>query len=146
MSNTHPLVAAVERQVARKKSLPTFRTGDTVRVHALISEGGKDRVQLFEGVCIHRKAGGERRSFTVRKVSHGVGVERVFVEASPRVVDVELVTRGRVRRSKLYYLRSLRGNAARIRAKIGDYGAMLASASSATATDAGNGGDAGGEA
>ena len=122
MSNVSPILAAVEASTARKKPLPTFRPGDTIRVHALIREGNKERIQMFQGVCIHRKNGGRRRSFTVRKVSHGVGVERVFMEDSPRVVDVELVTRGRVRRAKLYYLRNLRGNAARIRAKIGDYG------------------------
>ncbi len=125
MSNVHPLIAAVEELSARKKPLPTFRPGDTVRVHALIREGNKERVQVFEGVCIHRKAGGRRRSFTVRKVSHGIGVERVFMEDSPKVVDVEVVTRGRVRRSKLYYLRGLRGKAARIRARMGDYAENL---------------------
>ena len=120
MSYTCPTIADIERKHLRT-DLPEFRAGDTVRVHALISEGGKDRVQVFEGVCIHRKRGGARGSFTVRKVSHGVGVERVWPESSPRVVKVELVNRGRVRRAKLYYLRELRGNAARIRTKLGDY-------------------------
>ncbi len=124
MSNSCPTIEAIERSY-RRSDLPQFRSGDTVRVHALISEGGKERVQIFEGVCIHRKKGGARGSFTVRKVSHGVGVERVWPENSPRVVKVELVSRGRVRRAKLYYLRDLSGNAARIKEKLGDYAALL---------------------
>jgi len=124
MSNSCPTIEAIERSYSRS-DLPQFRSGDTVRVHAMISEGGKDRVQVFEGVCIHRKKGGARGSFTVRKVSHGVGVERVWPENSPRVVKVELVSRGRVRRAKLYYLRDLSGNAARIKEKLGDYAAIL---------------------
>lgn len=125
--NTTPIIAAIERSSARN-DLPPFRAGDTIRVHALISEGGKERIQVFEGVCIHRKHGGGRGSFTVRKVSTagGVGVERVWPEGSPRVVKVELVNRGRVRRAKLYYLRNLRGNAARIKSKLGDYGDLIA--------------------
>lgn len=125
--NTTSIIDAIERKNARN-DLPPFRPGDTVRVHALISEGGKERIQMFEGVCIHRKRGGGRGSFTVRKVSTagGVGVERVWPENSPRVVKVELVNRGRVRRAKLYYLRNLRGNAARIKSKLGDYGALIA--------------------
>ena len=130
MSNSCPTIEAIERSY-RRADLPAFRSGDTVRVHALISEGGKDRVQVFEGVCIHRKKGGGRGSFTVRKVSHGVGVERVWPENSPRVVKVELVSRRRVRRAKLYYLRDLSGNAARIREKLGDYAELLSGAPSA---------------
>lgn len=118
MASSSPIIESIERAYARK-DIPPFRAGDTVRVHALISEGGKDRIQVFEGVCIHRKGGGERASFTVRKVSHGVGVERVWPVNSPRVKKVELVTRGRVRRAKLYYLRELRGNAARIKRRLG---------------------------
>lgn len=121
MSYTSPTIEAIERAHLRT-DLPEFRAGDTVRVHALISEGGKQRVQMFEGVCIHRKHGGARGSFTVRKMSHNVGVERVWPESSPLVKKVELVNRGRVRRGKLYYLRNLRGNAARIRTKLGNYG------------------------
>lgn len=127
MSNSCPTIEAIERSY-RRSDLPQFRSGDTVRVHAMISEGGKDRVQIFEGVCIHRKGGGARGSFTVRKVSHGVGVERVWPENSPRVVKVELVSRGRVRRAKLYYLRDLSGNAARIKEKLGDYASILSGA------------------
>ena len=124
MSYTCPTIADIENTQLRT-DLPEFRAGDTTRVHALISEGNKERVQVFEGVCIHRKRGGSRGSFTVRKVSHGVGVERVWPEASPRVVKIELVNRGRVRRAKLYYLRELRGNAARIRTKLGAYSSKV---------------------
>lgn len=134
MSSSIPTIQAIEKANSRT-DLPQFRPGDTIRVHNLISEGGKERVQVFEGVCIHRKRGGGRGSFTVRKVSssHGVGVERVWPENSPRVVKVELVTRGKVRQAKLYYLRNLRGNAARIKAKLGEYGEVLARQSSMAA-------------
>ncbi|MBZ5708282.1 50S ribosomal protein L19 [Nannocystis pusilla] len=120
MSNSNPLIEAIEASYKRS-DVPEFRPGDTIRVHAKISEGGKDRIQVFQGVCIHRKRGGARGSFTVRKISHGVGVERVWAVNSPRVVKVELVSRGRVRKAKLYYLRNLSGNAARIRARLGGY-------------------------
>jgi large subunit ribosomal protein L19 len=93
---------------------PEFRSGDTVRVHVKIREGGKERVQAFEGVVIRRHKGMVNASFTVRKVSYGVGVERTFPLHSPMVEYVELVQRGKVRRSRLYYLRGLRGKAARI--------------------------------
>ncbi|MFI4878565.1 MAG: 50S ribosomal protein L19, partial [Steroidobacterales bacterium] len=96
-------------------ALPEFEPGDTVRVHVKIREGEKERVQAFEGVCIARNGRGARHSFTVRKISFGQGVERIF-PVNARVVDkVELVRSGRVRRAKLYYLRGLRGKAARIR-------------------------------
>jgi large subunit ribosomal protein L19 len=120
MSQCSPTIAAIENASIRT-DLPEFRAGDKVRVHALISEGGKERIQVFEGVCIHRRNKGNRGSFTIRKVSDGVGVERVWPINSPRVTKVELVTRGRVRRAKLYYLRERSGNAARIREKI-DFG------------------------
>lgn len=93
---------------------PDFRPGDTVRVHVKIREAGKERVQVFEGVVIRRRGGGARSTFTVRKVSYGVGVERTFPLHSPMVEFVELVQRGKVRRSRLYYLRQLHGKAARI--------------------------------
>lgn len=98
-----------------KKSVPDFRPGDTVRVHTLIREGDKERVQVFEGVVIGRHRGGVRASFTVRKMSYGVGVERVFPLHSARIERIELVTRGQVRRSRLNYLRALQGKAARIK-------------------------------
>src|SRR6185437_14960434 len=106
-------VAAVEQAFLRK-DLPDFKPGDTVRVHVRIKEGEKERLQAYEGVVIGRQNRGAARSFTVRKMSHGVGVERVFMEASPKVARVELVQEGRVRRAKLYYLRDLEGRAAKI--------------------------------
>lgn len=124
MSNSNPLIEAIEASYKRS-DIPEFRPGDTIRVHARISEGGKERIQVFQGVCIHRKRGGARGSFTVRKISHGVGVERVWAVNSPRVVKVELVSRGKVRKAKLYYLRNLSGNAARIRARLGGYASEL---------------------
>jgi large subunit ribosomal protein L19 len=97
--------------------MPDFRVGDTVRVHNRIIEGNKERIQVFEGVVIRRKSGGMAASYTVRKVTHGVGVEKTFPLHSPRVEKVDVVTRGKVRRAKLYYLRNLRGKAARIKEK-----------------------------
>ncbi len=95
--------------------MPDFRPGDTVKVHIRIIEGNKERVQVYQGVVIRRKRGGMNATFTVRKISHGVGVEKTFALHSPRLEKVEIVTQGRVRRSRLYYLRNLRGKAARIR-------------------------------
>lgn len=99
------------------RAIPEFRTGDTLRVHARITEGDKERVQVFEGVCIRRTAGGNRASFTVRKNSYGVGVERTFPLHSPRIDRIEVKSQGSVRRSRLYYLRDRAGKAARIRSK-----------------------------
>ena len=98
-----------------KKDIPPFKPGDTVKVQVRIVEGDKSRIQAFQGVVISRQNGGVRESFTVRKISNGVGVERVFPLHSPSVEAIEVVTRGHVRRAKLYYLRKLRGKAARIR-------------------------------
>ncbi len=94
---------------------PDFRPGDTVRVHVRIKEGDKERVQVFEGVVLQRRRGGASASFTVRKVSYGVGVERIFPLQSPTIAKIEVKARGRVRRSRLTYLRELSGKAARIR-------------------------------
>ncbi len=94
---------------------PTFRPGDTIKVHIRIIEGNKERVQLFQGVVIKCKRGTMDASYTVRKISHGIGVEKTFALHNPRIEKIEIVTRGRVRRSRLYYLRNLRGKAARIR-------------------------------
>ena len=95
--------------------IPEFRPGDTVKVHIRIIEGNKERVQVFQGVVIRRKRGTMNATFTVRKISHGVGVEKTFALHSPRIDKIEVVTLGRVRRSRLYYLRERRGKAARIR-------------------------------
>ena len=95
--------------------MPDFRPGDTVKVHIRIIEGNKERVQIFQGVVLKRKRGTMNATFTVRKISHGVGVEKTFAFHSPRIEKVEVVTQGRVRRSRLYYLRERRGKAARIR-------------------------------
>jgi large subunit ribosomal protein L19 len=97
--------------------MPDFRSGDTVKVYIRIIEGVKERVQVFEGVCLRRKRGTMDANFTVRKISHGVGVEKTFPLHSPKIEKVEIVSRGKVRRSRLYYLRDLRGRAARIREK-----------------------------
>ncbi|MCB5934011.1 50S ribosomal protein L19 [Caldibacillus thermoamylovorans] len=98
-----------------RTDLPAFCPGDTVRVHVKVVEGNRERVQLFEGVVIKRRGGGISETFTVRKVSYGVGVERTFPLHSPKIVKLEVVRRGKVRRAKLYYLRNLRGKAARIK-------------------------------
>lgn len=109
-------IKRLEREVMRM-DLPGFVPGDTVRVHVKIREGEKERIQAFQGVVISKRKGTANASFTVRKVSYGVGVERVFPLHSPAIDRVEVITRGRVRRSKIYYLRKLRGKAARIREK-----------------------------
>lgn len=98
-----------------RQDIPDFRPGDTIRVHIRIIEGGKERVQVYQGVVTRRKRGTMNATFTVRKISHGVGVEKTFSRNNPRLEMVELVTRGRVRRSRLFYLRNLTGKAARIR-------------------------------
>jgi large subunit ribosomal protein L19 len=110
-----------EAQVAKLKEtakLPEFRPGDTVKVNVKVVEGDRERVQAFEGVCIARKNAGLNSSFTVRKISYGEGVERIFPLYSPRLTSVELVRSGDVRRAKLYYLRGRRGKAARISERV----------------------------
>jgi len=119
----HP-VDVIERQT-RRRDLPPFRAGDTVRVHVKIREGEKERTQVFEGVVIRRRNGGASASFTVRKVSYGVGVERIFPVESPSVEKVEIKSRGHVRRSRLYYLRDLRGKKARLRSKLRDLSGLI---------------------
>jgi large subunit ribosomal protein L19 len=104
---------AVEESYLRQ-DVPEFRPGDTVKVHVRVVEGGKERIQIFQGVVIARRGGGTRETFTVRKISGGVGVERIFPVHGPIVDHVEVVRKGKVRRAKLYYLRGLRGKAARI--------------------------------
>ena len=105
-------------KIEPRKEVAAFHPGDTVRVHVRIKEGDKERLQAFEGIVIARKHNGPSETFTVRKISFGQGVERIFPMHSPAVDRVELVRRGTVRRSKLYYLRALRGKAARIREQV----------------------------
>jgi large subunit ribosomal protein L19 len=102
---------------SRRDDIPAFRAGDTLKVHVRVVEGNRSRVQVFQGVCIRLQGSGVGRTFTVRKVSFGVGVERTFPLHTPIIDKVEVVTRGDVRRAKLYYLRSLRGKAAKIKEK-----------------------------
>ena len=110
------IIERIDREQMRY-DMADFRPGDTVKVHIRIIEGNKERVQVFEGVVIRRRRGNMGATFTVRKISHGVGVEKTFALHSPRLEKVEIVSRGKVRRSRLYYLRGLRGKAARIKAK-----------------------------
>ncbi|HET6780565.1 MAG TPA: 50S ribosomal protein L19 [bacterium] len=107
-------VALIEREQMKKK-LPDFTPGDAVRVHVKVVEGGRERVQAFEGVVIGRKSGGIRETFTVRRISHGVGVERTFPLHSPRIDRIDIVRKGKVRQAKLYYLREKVGREARIK-------------------------------
>ncbi len=100
-----------------KTDIPDFAAGDTVAVHAKVREGNKERIQIFEGVVIKRKGGGTNATFTVRKISNGIGVERVFPVHSPNIDKIDKIRAGKVRRAKLYYLRELRGKAARIQEK-----------------------------
>lgn len=111
------LVKFVEEQVVAKNELPAFKSGDTISVHYKIREGNKERVQVYQGVVIQRNSAGSTETFTVRKISNGVGVERIFPVNSPNIEKIEVHSIGKVRRSKLFYLRSLTGKAARIKAK-----------------------------
>jgi large subunit ribosomal protein L19 len=108
------IMNAVQGEQVRK-DLPDFAPGDTLRVNVRVREGDKERIQVFEGICIARKGGRVSETFTIRKISNGVGVERIFPLHSPTVESIQVVRRGVVRRAKLYYLRKLRGKAARIR-------------------------------
>ena len=110
------IIERIDREQMRY-DMPDFRPGDSVKVHIRIIEGNKERVQIFEGVVIRRRKGNMGATFTVRKISHGVGVEKTFALHSPRLEKVEIVSRGKVRRSRLYYLRERRGKAARIKEK-----------------------------
>src|SRR3954462_5940102 len=110
----HPFI---ETQKEWLRTIPPFRAGETLRVNVRVKEGEKERIQAFEGVCIARRGSGVSESFTVRKISNGVGVERIFPVHSPMLAEVHVVRRGRVRRAKLYYLRHLTGKASRIKEK-----------------------------
>ena len=110
------VIEAIEKEQMRL-DIPDFRPGDTIRVHARIKEGEKERIQIFQGVVLRKRKGGTGATFTVRKVFYGIGVERIFPLHSPNIDKVEIVSRGKVRRGRLYYLRKLRGKAARIKEK-----------------------------
>jgi large subunit ribosomal protein L19 len=110
------LIKNLEREMIRL-DLPSFSAGDTIKVHVKIREGEKERIQVFQGVVISKRNNGAQSTFTVRKISYGVGVERVFPAHSPFIDQIEVITKGRVRRAKIYYLRKLRGKAARIKEK-----------------------------
>ena len=112
--------------LSKRGDLPPFRVGDTVRVHVKVREGEKERIQVFEGVVIRRRGAGASETFTVRKISYGVGVERTLPVQSPSVAKIEIKSRGYVRRSRLYYLRDLRGKKARLRSKVRDMSALVA--------------------
>ena len=115
----HRIRESIENSQRRQASLPEFRPGDSIKVWAKIREGEKTRLQAFEGVCIRRSSKGSRSTFTVRKISYGVGVERIFPDNSPNIDKVEVLSRGRVHQSRLYYLRDLSGKAARIKEREG---------------------------
>ena len=122
----------------QRRDLPPFRPGDTVRIHVKIQEGEKERIQIFEGLVIRRRGAGAGATFTVRKISYGVGVERVFLVESPAVAKVEIKGRGHVRRARLYYLRELVGKKARLRSKVRDVSGLI----SAEAAEAGTAAEA----
>ncbi|MDP3277618.1 MAG: 50S ribosomal protein L19 [Deltaproteobacteria bacterium] len=115
MGSQHPLIESLHSERIANTNLDAYRVGDTIRVHYKIIEGDKERIQVFQGQVIRKRRGGVGATFTVRKISHGVGVERIFPVHSPRIDKIELVSRGVIRRSKLYYLRSLTGKAARLK-------------------------------
>ena len=125
-------VALVEKTTMRS-DFPEFKAGDTIKVHVRIREGEKERVQIFEGVVIARDNGQANRSFVVRKIYHGVGVERIFMETSPKIAKIEMAQVGRVRRAKLYYLRELEGKAARVAKNVETLASTAASASTKNA-------------
>jgi large subunit ribosomal protein L19 len=112
---TQRILDSIEKSQHRQTALPEFRPGDSIKVWAKIREGEKTRLQAFEGVCIRRVSKGARSTFTVRKISYGVGVERIFPDNSPNIDKVEVISRGRVNQARLYYLRDLSGKAARIK-------------------------------
>lgn len=113
----HTAIAELE-QAQTRSDIPAFRPGDTLKVHVRVTEGNRSRIQVFQGIVIRRQGGGARETFTVRKISYGVGVERTFPVHTPAIELIEVVTRGQVRRAKLYYLRERSGKAARIEEKI----------------------------
>src|SRR3954466_3605937 len=117
--SAHRILDSIDKSQRRTAALPEFRPGDSIKVWAKIREGEKTRLQAFEGVCIRRVSKGSRSTFTVRKISYGVGVERIFPDNSPNIDKIEVIQRGRVHQSRLYYLRDLSGKAARIKEREG---------------------------
>jgi large subunit ribosomal protein L19 len=137
------ILDSINKSQNRQAPLPEFRPGDSIKVWAKIREGEKTRLQAFEGVCIRRVSKGARSTFTVRKISYGVGVERVFPDHSPNIEKVEVIQRGRVHQAKLYYLRDLSGKAARIKEREGrNDDTQTAAADIAPAAEGGEGGAA----
>ena len=114
LDEMRPIIREITEEQLRK-DIPQFRAGDTLRVHVRVKEGQRERIQVFEGVVIQRRGGGISETFTVCKISYGIGVERTFPLHSPRIEKIEVVRRGKVRRAKLFYLRERRGKAARIK-------------------------------
>ncbi len=146
---TARILESIDKSQRRTSTLPEFRPGDSIKVWAKIREGEKTRLQAFEGVCIRRVAKGARSTFTVRKISYGVGVERIFPDNSPNIDKVEVIQRGRVHQSRLYYLRDLSGKAARIKEREGNTNVaaeMQAQADEAPAAGADGAAAEGGEA
>jgi large subunit ribosomal protein L19 len=125
---------SIER-AAMRRDLPPFRTGDTVKVSVRIKEGDKQRTQIFQGVVLKKHNGGQSATFTVRKISNGVGVERVFPVESPNIEKIEIISRGFVRQSRLYYLRDLSGKKARLHSKVRDLSKLLAVEANETDTE-----------
>jgi large subunit ribosomal protein L19 len=135
------ILDSIDKSQRRQATLPEFRPGDSIKVWAKIREGEKTRLQAFEGVCIRRVSKGSRSTFTVRKISYGVGVERIFPDNSPNIDKIEVIARGRVHQARLYYLRDLSGKAARIKEREGTGEAVEAAAASETEAPA-EGGEA----
>lgn len=131
------ILESINQSQRRQAPLPEFRPGDSIKVWAKIREGEKTRLQAFEGVCIRRVSKGTASTFTVRKISYGVGVERIFPDNSPNIDKVEVIQRGRVHQSRLYYLRDLSGKAARIKEREGSNTAEVAQAAAAPAGEGG---------
>lgn len=135
-ASTAGIITALEQEILRP-NLPDFKAGDTVKVHARIVEGTKERVQVFEGLVIRRQKGNlPRATFTVRKISYNIGVERTFLLHSPRIDRIEVIARGDVRRARLFYLRDLRGKAARIKSSMAEAGTPDTTAASESAESA----------
>jgi large subunit ribosomal protein L19 len=137
---TARILESIDKSQRRTTTLPEFRPGDSIKVWAKIREGEKTRLQAFEGVCIRRVSKGARSTFTVRKISYGVGVERIFPDNSPNIDKIEVIQRGRVHQSRLYYLRDLSGKAARIKEREGSNEQQVEASQSPEAAAAGEGG------